>query len=204
MGPFPLPADNRDEEPPVSTPDNTTDNASTEAPKPGPVPSPAAFAKRPKPAAPTVPAVETPAVPATPVVPATPGASEWGRVDENGVVSVREGDDWRVVGEYPDGTHDEALQYYVRKFDELSFKVATIEQRHQAGGASASALRSQAAQLKSEVVGAAAVGDLKGLEERLVAMIDALAEAAAQEASAQRAAIDAAIAERTAIVEKVE
>jgi hypothetical protein len=203
-GPFPLPADIRDEEPPVSTPDNTTDSPSTVAPKPGPVPSPAAFAKLAKPAAPTAPAAETPAAPAAPVIPATPGASEWGRVDENGVVSVREGDDWRVVGEYPDGTHDEALQYYVRKFDELSFKVVAIEQRHQAGGASASALRSQAAQLKSEVVGAAAVGDLAGLEQRLVSMVDALAEAASQEAAAQRAAVDAAIAERTAIVEQVE
>lgn len=171
-------------------------------PKPGPVPSPAALAKRPKPPAPAG-APDVPAV-VPPTFPAIPGASEWGRVDEKGVVSVREGDDWRVVGEYPDGTHDEALQYYVRKFDELAFKVNAIEQRHQAGGASASALRSQAGQLKKDIVGAPAVGDLAALEARLTTMIDELAEAATQEAAAQREVVDAAIAERTTIVEKVE
>ena len=168
------------------------------APKPSAVPSPAALARRAKPAAPTAPVV-TPAAP-----PATPGASDWGRVDENGVVSVKEGDDWRVVGEYPDGSHEEALQYYVQKFDDLAFKVHTIEQRHQAGGASASELRKQAVQLKSDVTGAAAVGDLAGLDQRLTVMIDELAEASSQEAAAQRAAVDQAIAERTVIVEKVE
>ena len=125
-------------------------------------------------------------------------------MDENGVVSVKEGDEWRVVGEYPDGSHDEALQYYVQKFDDLAFKVHTIEQRHQAGGASASDLRKQATQLKSDVVGAAAVGDLAELDRRLTVMVDELAEASAQEAAAQRAAVDQAIADRTVIVEKVE
>ena len=168
------------------------------APKPSAVPSPAAMARLAKPAAPTAPVV----APAAP--PATPGASDWGRVDENGVVSVKEGDEWRVVGEYPDGSHDEALQYYVQKFDDLAFKVHTIEQRHQAGGASASDLRKQATQLKSDVVGAAAVGDLAELDRRLTVMVDELAEASAQEAAAQRAAVDQAIADRTVIVEKVE
>ncbi|WP_221584426.1 DUF349 domain-containing protein [Microbacterium sp. G2-8] len=186
----------------MSTPDNPSETDKTaDAPKPGPVPSPAALAKRPKP--PVAPVAEAPSVVPS-VAPATPGASEWGRVDENGVVSVKEGDDWRVVGEFPDGTHDEALQYYVRKFDDLAFKVATIEQRHQAGGASASDLRKQATQLRDDVVGASAVGDLEGLATRLTGMIDELAEASAQEATAQRAAVDAAIAEREKIVEQVE
>lgn len=185
----------------MSTSDNTPAADETAAPKPGPVPSPAAFAKRAKPAAPTTP--EAPAV-VPPTIPSTPGAADFGRVDENGVVSVREGDEWRVVGEYPDGTHDEALQYYVRKYDDLAFKVQAIEQRHQAGGVSASELRKQAVQLRGEVVGAAAVGDLPALETRLKSMIDELEEASAQEAAAQRAVVDEAIAERTAIVEKVE
>ena len=76
---------------------------------------------------------------------------------------MREGDDWRVVGEYPDGTPDEALAYFVRKFNDLEVRVVTLEQRHARGGASASDLRKQAAALKDEVVGAAAVGDLAGL-----------------------------------------
>jgi len=160
------------------------------APSPRPVPSPAALA-RPKAAAPA------------PVI-APKDYSEWGRIEQDGTVSVREGDDWRVVGEYPDGTPEEALAYFGRKFDDLEVRVVTLEQRHARGGASATELRKQAAALKNEVVGAAAVGDLHGLAARLDALTEELAEASAEEATAARAATEAAVAERTAIVEKVE
>lgn len=60
-------------------------------------------------------------------------AAKWGRVADDGTVEVREGEDWRVVGQYPDGTPDEALAYFVRKYDDIAFKVHTLEQRHQAG-----------------------------------------------------------------------
>ncbi|MBY0688753.1 DUF349 domain-containing protein [Microbacterium marinilacus] len=128
----------------------------------------------------------------------------WGRVDEAGVVSVRESDEWRVVGEYPDGTPDEALAYYERKFDDLALRVRTLAQRRLRGGASASDLRSQAKKLREEVVGAAVVGDLAGLTDLLDALTASLAEASAEEAAAHRAAVDEAVAQRTAIVERVE
>ena len=186
---------------PEHTPEPTTDDAPattpaatpTPTPTPRPVPSPAALARPKAPVAP----------PAAPVT-RTRDLSEWGRIEENGAVSVREGDQWRVVGEYPDGTPAEALQYFGRKFDDLEVRVVTLEQRHARGGASASDLRKQAAALKTEVVGAAAVGDLQGLEARLDALTAALAEASEEEAAANRAAQEAAIAERTAIVEQVE
>ncbi|WP_314732500.1 DUF349 domain-containing protein [Microbacterium sp. Marseille-Q6965] len=160
-------------------------------PTPRPVPSPAALARPKAPAAPA------------PVV-ARKDYSEWGRIEDNGAVSVREGDEWRVVGEYPDGTPDEALQYFGRKFDDLEVRVVTLEQRHARGGASASDLRKQAAALKDEVVGAAAVGDLLGLAARLDALTSELAAASEEEAAANRAAVEAAVAERTGIVERVE
>jgi hypothetical protein len=131
-------------------------------------------------------------------------AADWGRVDEAGVVSVREGDEWRVVGEYPDGTPEEALAYYRRKFDDLALRVRTLEQRRLRGGASASDLRGQARKLKDEVVGAAAVGDLQGLAARLDELTGTLAEASAEEAAAHRAAVEEAVAQRTALVERVE
>nr|WP_229663029.1 DUF349 domain-containing protein [Microbacterium album] len=130
--------------------------------------------------------------------------TEWGRVDAGGAVSVREGEQWRVVGEYPDGSPEEALAYYRRKYDDLALRVRTLEQRHLRGGASASDLRGQARRLKDEVTGAAAVGDLVGLADRLDALTGTLAEASAEEAAAQRAAVDEAIAHRTSIVERVE
>lgn len=158
--------------------------AEQDAPAPAPVPTPA-----PRPSAPTA---------------SSDDAADWGRVDEAGVVSVREGDEWRVVGEYPDGTPEEALAYYRRKFDDLALRVRTLEQRRLRGGASASDLRGQARKLKDEVVGAAAVGDLQGLAARLDELTGTLAEASAEEAAAHRAAVEEAVAQRTALVERVE
>ena len=51
--------------------------------------------------------------------------------------SVREGDDWRAVGQYPDGTPAEALAYFERKYSDLASEVTLLEVRHRRGGASA-------------------------------------------------------------------
>ena len=167
------------------------------APKPTPpIPAPP---RKPMPRVTAAPAA-APTVPA----PVSSDASEWGRVAEDGTVEVREGDDWRPVGQYPDGTPDEALAYYARKFDDFTVKLGTLETRAQGGGSSASDLTKQAKHLLDEVTGAAAVGDLAGLRTRIETLISSLSEAAAKEAEAAKEALDAAIAERTVIVEKAE
>ncbi|MFS2241394.1 DUF349 domain-containing protein [Microbacterium sp. OR16] len=165
-------------------------------PVPGPpVPAPP---RKPMPAA-------APASAAAPAVaPVASDAAEWGRVTEDGTVEVREGDAWRAVGQYPDGTAEEALAYYARKYDDLAVKLGTLETRAQSGGASASDLTKQATHLKGEATDAAAVGDLVSLRERIETLLASLADAAAREAAAAKEALDAAIAERTAIVEKAE
>ncbi|MDQ2689345.1 MAG: DUF349 domain-containing protein, partial [Chloroflexota bacterium] len=137
-------------------------------------------------------------------MPAPAPAKEWGRVAEDGTVSVREGDDWREVGQYPDGTADEALGYFTRKFTDLADKVALLEQRHRGGGASAAELRTAAQRLAGEVEGAAAVGDLAGLAARLDALTDALGAASEAEAAAAREAVEQAVAQRTELVERIE
>jgi len=109
-----------------------------------------------------------------------------------------------VVGQYPDGTPAEALAYFARKFDDLAFKVRTLEQRQQSGGATASDLAKQARHLVDEVTGAAAVGDLAGLRARLDTLLDSLAEATEAEAEEAKAALDKAIADRTALVVRAE
>jgi len=131
-------------------------------------------------------------------------AESFGRVDDDGTVSVREGEEWRVVGQYPDGTPAEALAYFERKYADLAGEVTLLEVRHSNGGASASDLRSTLKAVRERVTGAAAVGDLAALEARLSALDAALSEASAEEAHAQREAVDAAIAERTALVERIE
>lgn len=172
--------------------------SATESPKPTPpVPGP--------PRLPAPPRVPTPAaVPSTPAAALSSDAAKWGRVTEDGTVEVLEGDAWRVVGQYPDGTPDEALAYFVRKFDDIAFKVHALEQRHQAGGASASDLSKQAGHVMQEATDAAAVGDLAGLRERLDALTSSLSEATAQEAQQAKELVDQAIAERTVLVERAE
>ena len=128
----------------------------------------------------------------------------WGRVDDDGTVSVRDGDQWRVVGQYPDGTREEALAYFERKYTDLASEGTLVEVRHRRGGASASDLRQAAVAVGEKVNGAAAVGDLASLQTRLAALTDALEAASATEAAAAREAVDAAIAERTVLVERAE
>ncbi|MEV8272788.1 DUF349 domain-containing protein [Microbacterium sp. NPDC077184] len=128
----------------------------------------------------------------------------WGRVDDDGTVSVREAAGWRVVGQYPDGSTDEALAYFERKYADLASEVTLLEVRHRRGGASASDLRSAAKTVAGKLDGAAAVGDLAALEARVAALVDALAAASETEAAAAREAVDEAVRERTAVVEAAE
>ncbi|MBD3751954.1 MAG: DUF349 domain-containing protein [Micrococcales bacterium] len=134
----------------------------------------------------------------------TPVDQPWGRVDDDGTVSVREADQWRVVGQYPDGTAEEALAYYERKFADLASEVTLLEVRHRRGGASAADLRATAAILSGKISGASAVGDLAALSARVDALTASLTEASAAEAAQAREAVDAAIAERTQLVEQAE
>jgi len=134
-----------------------------------------------------------------------PGVSEpWGRVDDDGTVSVREATGWRVVGQFPDGSREEALAYFERKFADLASEVGLLEVRHRRGGASAADLRSAARTVRGKLDGAAAVGDLAALQARLAALTQTLAAESETEAAAAREAVDDAVRARTEIVEKAE
>lgn len=128
----------------------------------------------------------------------------WGRVDDDGTVSVREADGWRVVGQFPDGTPEEALAYFERKYADLAAEVGLLEVRHRRGGASPSDLRKAARAVSEKLTDAAAVGDLADLQARVDALGTELAEASAEEAAANKQAVDDALRERIAIVEKAE
>ena len=199
-----VPADPASPEPEVEQPETdavpsgdaaeTTETAVADSPSPAPTPVPT-------PAPVPTPRLLAGAAPR----PSVRAAQEpWGRVDDDGTVSVREGDQWRVVGQYPDGTPEEALAYFERKFADLAGEVTLLEARHRRGGASAADLRSTLKAVRERVVGASAVGDIASLESRLDALDATLSEATAEEAQAHREAVDAAIAERTALVEQIE
>lgn len=128
----------------------------------------------------------------------------WGRVDDDGTVAVREAGGWRVVGQYPDGSAEEALAYFERKYTDLAGEVTLLEVRHRRGGASASDLRATARTINGKLEGAAAVGDLASLVARVAALTETLAAESATEAVAAREAVDDAVKARTELVEKAE
>ena len=129
--------------------------------------------------------------------------TQWGRVDESGAVFVRIGDEERLVGEYPDATPEEALAYFARKFTDLEGQVALLEQRAKSG-APAADLAKAAKHLAESVETANAVGDLLSLAARIQVVQSRVAELGEAQSEAQQAEVEAAVAERTAIVEAAE
>lgn len=127
----------------------------------------------------------------------------WGRVDEDKTVYVRQDGGERAVGQFPDGTVEEALAYFERKFTELAGQVTLLEQRVKRGTAAADVAKTIAT-LKSTVSSANAVGDLASLQVRLNALDGAVGELTEKQTAENRAALDAALSQREALVVEVE
>lgn len=134
---------------------------------------------------------------------ATDDQAPWGRVDETGTVFVREESGERVVGQFPDGTPEEALAYFQRKFTELAGQVTLLEQRVKRG-TPASDVAKTVASLRSSVATANAVGNLAALQARLDALGGTVTELTEKQSDEARAAVAAALAEREALVVEVE
>jgi hypothetical protein len=127
----------------------------------------------------------------------------WGRVDETGKVFVRDTDGEREVGSYPDVSADEALAYFVRKFDDISVSLNLLERRV-ATGAPAGEIAKGIAGVKKAIADGIGVGDFESLRTR-VSALDVKLEGAQEEANEHREeAKKEAIAKRTAIVEEIE
>ena len=127
----------------------------------------------------------------------------WGRADETGTVYVREADGERAVGQYPDGTPEEALAYFERKYVELAGQVTLLEQRAKRGAPAADVAKAVRA-LSGTVTTANAVGDLASLQVRLDALSSTVSELTEKQSEESKALVEAAIAERTALVVEAE
>ena len=109
--------------------------------------------------------------------------SEWGRVADDGTVYVKTAEGERPVGQYPEGTADEALAFYVKRYDELAGSVHLLEQRVTAAVVSPDEASELVRTLRGQVVEAPAVGDLTSLVGRL----DSLLPVISQQRQARRA-----------------
>ena len=127
----------------------------------------------------------------------------WGRVDEHGVVFVRDRDEERQVGEFPDATPEEALAYYQRKYTDLASQVSLLEQRSRHGAPPADVART-VTRLAATLESPSAVGDLQSLRDRVAALTGTVEDLSAQRSEEHRAQVETARVERVAIVEEME
>lgn len=127
----------------------------------------------------------------------------WGRVDENRTVYVREGDSEREVGQFPDGTPEEALAYYERKYADLAGQVTLLEARIARGVAGGEAGEA-VAHLQEQLVEPAAVGDLNVLRERVEKLAGKAGELSEKQKAEREAARAEALAKREAIIDEAE
>lgn len=129
---------------------------------------------------------------------------QWGRVDDDGTVYVTTADGERSVGQYPEGTPEEALRFFTERYDALAFEVELLEQRIKSGVLSPEEAVASVETVRGQVTDANAVGDLASLLTRLDALapvIEGQREARKAE-KAQRSA--ASRAEKEKIVTEAE
>ena len=130
--------------------------------------------------------------------------NNFGRVDENNNVYVMDAGTERLVGQYPDVSAEEALAFFVRKFDDLEAQVRILEQRVAAGITDAKNLKTTHDHLVAECVEPKAVGDIAALRTRLDALAAPILETAEKAKAERDEAITKALAEKEVIAAKAE
>ena len=133
---------------------------------------------------------------------------EWGRVADDGTVYVKTADGERSVGQYPEGTPEQALEFYTKRYDALALEVQLLEQRVNAGVLSPDEAAEAVRTVRSQVVDANAVGDLASLAGRLDALSPVIAtqrkarkEERAKKSEESRAAKEAIVSEAEKLAE---
>ncbi|WGH84543.1 DUF349 domain-containing protein [Auritidibacter ignavus] len=180
--------------------------ASESAPEPTPAPKPSALA--PKPGTPlTVPATATPK---TPVAPAVPDfhtdlaqARPFADVAEDGTVFLIDGDDRVEVGQVTDATEDQALAYFVRKYDDVMAQLLLLEQRLSTDTAT-NELTKTLKPLADAVEARGMVGDMSALREKVAQLSTALENRREREKQARAEALEEQRQQREAVVNEAE
>ena len=89
--------------------------------------------------------------------------SQFGRVADDGVVYVRTTEGERAVGSYPGKTAEEALTYFVRKFEAVASEVALLAARIKNGALVPSDAHEAVNKLREQIKNLNGVGDLATL-----------------------------------------
>ncbi|MFM8752615.1 MAG: DUF349 domain-containing protein [Actinomycetota bacterium] len=137
--------------------------------------------------------------------------AKFGRVDEHGTVYVRTSEGEKVVGSYPGKTAEEALAYFVRKFEIVASEVALLAARIISGAMVPDDAHDAVKKLRNQVEHLNGVGNLEALRsslEQIPPLIDehrpAYEAKKAADSEAKAAKRAAAIAAKEALVAEAE
>ena len=137
--------------------------------------------------------------------------SKFGRVAEDGTVYVRTTEGEKAVGSYPGKTAEEALQYFVRKFEALASEVALTAARITSGAMVPDDAYEAVKKLRQQVRELNGVGDLAALAlsvEQIEPLIEGHREAyeakKVAEAAAKAARREQVLVEKEKIVAEAE
>jgi hypothetical protein len=132
--------------------------------------------------------------------------AKFGRVGEDGTVYVITPTGDRAVGSYPGKTADEALAYFVKKFEMAASEVALLAARIRSGAMVPSDAHEAVNKLRTQILELNGVGDLANLAqslEKIPALITEHEGAYQARKAAQNAEREARKVEAAAIKEKI-
>ena len=123
--------------------------------------------------------------------------AQFGRVGEDGTVFVRTSSGEKAVGSYPGKTSEEALAYFVRKFEAFASEVVLLADRIKSGAIVPSDAAESIAKLRAQLTDFNGVGNLDALSHA-IDELSPLVEASRPAYEAKKVADAAAKAERKA------
>jgi hypothetical protein len=130
--------------------------------------------------------------------------SKYGRVDDAGTVYVLTSTGERVVGSYPGKTPDEALAYFVRKFEVTAAEVALLAARIISGAMVPEDAHKAVAKLRNQIEHLNGVGNLAALSASLEQIPPLIEEHRSSFEAKQSALAEAKVAKRAASLEAKE
>ena len=164
----------------------------------------------PKPAAPkptsVTPAEVTPVAPVAPTPAYTSDleeAKQFAEVSDDGVVTLLDGNEKVAVGQVPDATQEEALAYYVRKYDDVMTQLQLLKQRLDTDAPNQE-LEKTLGQLDEQIAQRQMVGDLTKPREQSKQLRNALVERHAQQQAQREQALAEQQSAREGIVAQAE
>ncbi len=131
-------------------------------------------------------------------------STQFGRATDDGTVFVKTSAGETQIGQYTIGTPEEALAFYVNKYEALVAEVNLAISRLQSGKGSPEGAVELAAKLEAQVATPSVVGDLSAFPAMSAKLRELGEVKAAEKAAAKAAAREAALVKRTAIADEAE